>query len=169
MAEVDGAVQEARRSGRPRRGGAKRRVREPALLDNHPGLPASLPPALLPPEDALKPADDLLVGLYAVHAPIASLEFLCVGFAEYSRLEDPLVGRSWAAFLVFADIPPCRRASCQKKKKKMGKLLSPGIPPIDERRGNLIECSTVVMSQLIIIECVIFAIIISCGALLSYS
>ena len=57
----------------------------------------------------------------------------------------------------------------KKKKKKMGKLLSPGIPPIDERRGNLIECSTVVMSQLIIIECVIFAIIISCGALLSYS
>ena len=31
--EVDGSVHEARRSGRPRRGGAKRRVRDPGLME----------------------------------------------------------------------------------------------------------------------------------------
>ena len=75
-AEVDGTVQEARGSGRPRRGGAERRVREPGLLKQSLGLPVLLSPALLPPEDALQPADDLLVELDSVHAFVPLLKRL---------------------------------------------------------------------------------------------
>ena len=68
------------------------------------GLPLLLSPVLLPSEDALQPADDLLVELDSVHALVPSFECLCFGLAEYSRLEDSLIWRPWAAFLVFADI-----------------------------------------------------------------
>ena len=75
--EVDGSVHEARRSGRPRRGGAKRRVREPGLMEQPLRLPLLLSPALLPSEDALQPAYDLLVELDSVHALVPSFERLC--------------------------------------------------------------------------------------------
>lgn len=105
-AEGDGTVRDARGCGRPppRRGGAKRRVREQGITEQSSGLPVLLSPALLPSEDASQPVDDLLVEQDSVHALVPPPEGLRPGFAEYSRLEDLPVRCPRPAFLAFADM-----------------------------------------------------------------
>ena len=103
--EIDGSVLEDRRSGRPRRGCAKRRVREPGLKEYPLRIPLLVSPGFLSSEDAFQPADDLLVELDAVEASVSLCQRLGLLFAENARVEDPLVRSLRASGLVFADVP----------------------------------------------------------------
>ena len=59
--EIDGFVLEDRRSGRPRRGCAKRRVRKPGLKEYLLSIPLLVTPSFLSSEYAFQSSDDLLV------------------------------------------------------------------------------------------------------------